>query len=61
MKVCIFFLVVVLFNIVDAHTNSYYDIINAITEGKDLYSILEVNHESTLQEIRKSFRKLSLS
>ena len=43
----------------EGRTSSYYDLVNAINEGKDLYAILEINPDSDIKDIRKSFRKLA--
>jgi len=54
------FYFILLFPFCIARSNSYYDIVNAITDGKEFYSILKVTPESTKSEIKKSFRALSL-
>eukprot|EP01119_Soliformovum_irregulare_P001307 TRINITY_DN11036_c0_g1_i1.p1 TRINITY_DN11036_c0_g1~~TRINITY_DN11036_c0_g1_i1.p1 ORF type:complete len:274 (+),score=69.15 TRINITY_DN11036_c0_g1_i1:47-868(+) len=56
---CLFFGLLFL-SVVESRTSSYYEIINVISEGKDLFAILDVTPQSTPSEIRKSFRKLSI-
>eukprot|EP01117_Protostelium_nocturnum_P013306 TRINITY_DN4953_c0_g1_i1.p1 TRINITY_DN4953_c0_g1~~TRINITY_DN4953_c0_g1_i1.p1 ORF type:complete len:298 (-),score=88.09 TRINITY_DN4953_c0_g1_i1:6-827(-) len=46
---------------VSCHSNSYYDIINVMMEGKDLYETLNLTPQATHKEIKKAFRTLSLT
>jgi len=43
-----------------ARSSSYYDIVNAISDGKNFYELLHVTPDSSPSDIKKQFRKLSL-
>jgi hypothetical protein len=59
LKLLAFLLFVSLCAVSEGRTSSYYDLVNAVNEGKDLYAILEITPDSDMKDIRKSFRKLA--
>lgn len=54
------FVTLMCFHTVLGRSNSYYDIVNAIAAGKNLYELLGVNKEATSNDLRKAFRQKSL-
>ncbi|PRP89575.1 hypothetical protein PROFUN_00839 [Planoprotostelium fungivorum] len=58
-RIICFLLLLLFIAPVQSHTDSYYDVINAILGGKDLYQMLNVTTQSTTKEIKRSFRQLS--
>jgi curved DNA-binding protein CbpA len=46
--------------VVFGRTSRYYDIVNAVMEGRDLYKVLGVDVKASEADIKKAFRQLSL-
>lgn len=42
------------------HSSSYYDSVNAILNKINYYDVLNVNKDSSIDEIKRSFRTLAL-